>query len=172
MSNLEHYFENFLFYGKDLTGEPNKNALSKEQQEAVETCANYIIFVIFCGREDLIKYARRDQDPGEDLIYRQAAIDSIWDGTNMDIYTSEVKEILENLPSFQPEAKTKWIPVSERLPEESLNSVIGWDAYRERPVFIQYLEGHFCNMGSNESFDIRAWMPNPEPYKAESEEGQ
>lgn len=57
-----------------------------------------------------------------------------------------------------------WISVTERPPEESLNSVIGWDAYRERPVFVQYLDGHFCNMGSNESFDIRAWMPLPEPY--------
>ena len=26
----------------------------------------------------------------------------------------------------------RWIPVEERLPEESLNSVIGWDEYRER----------------------------------------
>lgn len=33
-----------------------------------------------------------------DLIDRQAAIDAIWDGVNMDIYTREVKEILEALP--------------------------------------------------------------------------
>ena len=35
----------------------------------------------------------------DDLISRQAAIDAIWDGINMDIYTREVKEILEELPS-------------------------------------------------------------------------
>lgn len=58
----------------------------------------------------------------------------------------------------------EWIPVSERLPEESLNSVIGWDAYRERCVFVQYIDGHFQIMGNDESFDIVAWQPVPEPY--------
>ena len=33
-----------------------------------------------------------------------------------------------------------WIHCSERLPEESLNSVIGWDAYRDRCVFVQYIQ--------------------------------
>ena len=42
MSNVEHYFENLLFNGKDCKGEPNKNSLSKEVQEAVEECAQYI----------------------------------------------------------------------------------------------------------------------------------
>ena len=68
------------------------------------------------------------------------------------------------------ESQPKWIPTSERLPEESLNSVIGWDAYRERCVFVQYIQGRFQIMGRNESFDIKAWMPLPQPYKAESED--
>lgn len=38
----------------------------------------------------------------DDLISRQAAIDAIWDGINMDIYTREVKEILEELPTAEP----------------------------------------------------------------------
>ena len=44
MSPTEHYFENLLTMGSDIKGEPNKNALSKEVQEAVETCASYIKF--------------------------------------------------------------------------------------------------------------------------------
>ena len=32
----------------------------------------------------------------------------------------------------EEQRKHRWIPVEERLPEESLNSVIGWDEYRER----------------------------------------
>ena len=44
MSPVEHYFENLLTMGSDIKGEPNKNALSKEVQEAVETCATYIKF--------------------------------------------------------------------------------------------------------------------------------
>lgn len=42
MSPIEHYFENLLTMGSDIKGEPNKNALSKEVQEAVEICADYI----------------------------------------------------------------------------------------------------------------------------------
>jgi len=86
-----------------------------------------------------------------------------------DFYTMEeaIKVIIKAL---EQEPKTGWIPVSERLPEESLNSVIGWDTYRERCVFVQYIDGHFQITGSNESFNIVAWMPLPKPYKAESEE--
>ena len=40
MTNVEHYFENLLFHGQDIKGEPNKNSLSKEVQEAVEECAS------------------------------------------------------------------------------------------------------------------------------------
>lgn len=64
----------------------------------------------------------------------------------------------------------EWIPVSERLPEESLNSVIGWDTYRERCVFVQYIDGHFQITGRAESFNIVAWRPLPEPYKKGEEE--
>lgn len=42
MSPIEHYFENLLIRGSDIKGEPNKNALSKEVQEAIEICAYYI----------------------------------------------------------------------------------------------------------------------------------
>lgn len=46
----------------------------------------------------------------DDLISRKAAIDAIWDGVNMDIYTREVKEILEALPSVTPQPKMgHWI---------------------------------------------------------------
>ena len=46
----------------------------------------------------------------DDAISRQAAIDAIWDGINMDIYTREVKECLEALPSVTPQQKTgHWI---------------------------------------------------------------
>ena len=59
----------------------------------------------------------------------------------------------------------RWIPVEERLPEESLNSVIGWDKYRERCCFVQYYAGSW-HLG-DESVRIIAWMPLPEPYQPE-----
>lgn len=57
-----------------------------------------------------------------------------------------------------------WIPVSERLPEESLNSVIGWDTYRNRCCFVQYLGGRFVLGDDIDSVNVTAWMPLPEPY--------
>jgi len=62
---------------------------------------------------------------------------------------------------------SRWIPVTERLPEESYDSVIGWDAYRERCVFVQFYNGHFQISGSNETFDIKYWMPMITPPMTE-----
>ena len=49
MSPIEHYFENLLTMGSDIKGEPNKNALSKEVQEAVEICADYVKYDLLWG---------------------------------------------------------------------------------------------------------------------------
>ena len=75
------------------------------------------------------------------------------------------KKCIEIVKEVSEEYNGGWIPCSERLPEESLNSVIGWDAYRDRCVFAQYIQGKFQNMGKDDSFDIKAWMPLPEPFK-------
>lgn len=64
--------------------------------------------------------------------------------------------------------QTQWIPVS-KPPKESFNSVIGWDAYRQRCVFVQYIDGYFQITGTTESFDIKAWMPLPSPWKGEQD---
>ena len=59
---------------------------------------------------------------------------------------------------------TGWIPVEDRLPEESLNSVIGWDEYRKRCCFVQYYCGRWILGNDVDSVKITAWMPLPEPY--------
>lgn len=60
-----------------------------------------------------------------------------------------------------------WISVEERLPEESLNSVIGWDEYRERCCFVQYYGGRWILGADREPVNIIAWRPLPEPYRPE-----
>lgn len=60
-----------------------------------------------------------------------------------------------------------WIPVEERLPEESLNSVIGWDEYRERCCFVQYYGGRWILGADREPIHIIAWRPLPGPYRPE-----
>lgn len=60
-----------------------------------------------------------------------------------------------------------WIPVEERLPDESLNSVIGWDEYRERCCFVQYYGGRWMLRADREPIKITHWRPLPEPYRPE-----
>lgn len=67
------------------------------------------------------------------------------------------------------EQESGWIPVSERLPEESLNSVIGWDTYRNRCCFVQYLGGRFVLGDDIDSVNVTAWMPLPESYSTDAE---
>lgn len=49
MSEVEHYFENLIHYGKDVSSNENKDFLSKEVQEAVEECALHIRSLLGLG---------------------------------------------------------------------------------------------------------------------------
>ena len=100
----------------------------------------------------------------DDLISRQAAIDVV-----KGIDRSFVKYI-EELPSAQPEQR--WIPCSERLPEEhkgASDSVLVTVARQldgDKFVAMAFtMNGHWSCFEA----EITAWMPLPEPYNAESE---
>ncbi len=77
-------------------------------------------------------------------------------------YISLVGDRLKGLSSVQPKPKTKWIPVSERLPEKD-------DLY-----LVYFCDGEYelvyCSRGKFTYSGIIAWMPLPKPYKAESED--
>lgn len=90
-----------------------------------------------------------------------------WDELVNEEYWQELMEMA--ITALQNQSV--WIPVSERLPEESLNSVIGWDTYRNRCCFVQYLGGRFVLGDDIDSVNVTAWMPLPEPYR-ESEESE
>lgn len=101
----------------------------------------------------------------DDAVSLDSVIDTIeWYRTNPQHFTEDnLIEDIKGLPPVTP--KQRWIPVSERLPEESLNCVLGWDDNRERCVFVQYVNGRFQFLGRDSSFKITAWMPLPAPYK-------
>lgn len=78
----------------------------------------------------------------------------------------EYSRIICQLPSVTQ----KWIPVSERLPEKSDYClccdkdgymIIGW---------IPKWSKEWCFDDDEVDMDVVAWMPLPQPYKAESEE--
>lgn len=62
MTNLEHYFENLLFLGRDVCNDVNKKSLSEKEQNAVEVCYSYILYNIFNGdKEALQKWLKEDK---------------------------------------------------------------------------------------------------------------
>ena len=71
------------------------------------------------------------------------------------------------------EQAPKWIPVSERLPEDG-EEVLCFLGSEEMAVLFrrndwgqdEWVDGGFASG----SYDVVAWMPLPKPYKAESEE--
>lgn len=56
MTNLEHYFENLLFDGKDVNGDCNKKELTAAEQAAVNVCAEYVIYTLFNSREEFLSF--------------------------------------------------------------------------------------------------------------------
>ena len=101
-----------------------------------------------------------------DLISRQDAIDAAnrADYTGLALedvkkVTDEVVKELKQLPSVQPE---RWIPCSERLPEDGLYLVTTSKGQVQVHVF--------SHNGNSEEYWMRcnkAWMPLPEPYKGD-----
>lgn len=69
----------------------------------------------------------------------------------------------------------KWIPVSERLPEENkwvLVTVVQGSVRYVEIMRIDKYKGMFTDNVGYYYDSVIAWMPLPEPYKAESEEGK
>lgn len=85
----------------------------------------------------------------------------------VNVLAAELEELRKKYSTNTNVGSSDWIPVTDRLPEESLYSVLGWDAYRERCCFVQYIGGRFVLGDDTESVDIKAWRPLPEPYGEE-----
>ncbi len=85
----------------------------------------------------------------------------------VNVLAAELEELRKKYSTNTNVGSSGWIPVTDRLPEESLYSAFGWDAYRERCCFVQYIGGRFVLGDDTESVDIKAWRPLPEPYSEE-----
>ena len=91
--------------------------------------------------------------------------DSIAEVVSTRIWNKAIHRAKQIVKEVAEEYNGGWIPCSERLPEESLNSVIGWDEYRQRCCFVQYYGGRWILGNDIDSVKIIAWKPLPEPYK-------
>ena len=107
-----------------------------------------------------------------DLISRQAVIDAlnkldVSDGVGISSIACDVQEsaiiAIQHLPSAKPEQR--WIPVSERMPEES-----GWYIVTTEDETDTHLRWFSTLHGFEweEKDNTIAWMPLPKPYEGES----
>lgn len=72
-----------------------------------------------------------------------------------------VEDLIENAPTIEPDLK--WIPVSERLPENGHYYLWCSDG---GSVQSDYYWNGFDN-GKKYGYNIVAWQPLPEPYRGE-----
>jgi len=115
------------------------------------------------------------QEPCEDVIDRAEAMTEIMmftgnvksDEEDIYIKVSDAVDLLRELPSVTPQ--TRWIPVSEKLPDEKDYCLCcDKDGYITIG-FVSKWSKQWCFDDPEVDIDVIAWMPLPEPYKAESE---
>ena len=110
------------------------------------------------------------------------------------------EQIVEQLPSVNPQPKTGWIPVSEKLPEDIKPVIVTWKNIDPKSYY-QYIVGkHFIGTAHykggkwfwyssvtedllaeygrcdseefDEAIEVIAWMPLPQPYEPQESEGK
>ena len=89
----------------------------------------------------------------------------LWDkkGEDCFVFSDIVTPIMVNEPTADVVEQTRWIPVSERLPEEDGCYLVTTTGTNNDIIDIAYYTDGIWHKASR----IKAWMPLPEPYKAE-----
>ena len=124
-----------------------------------------------------------------DLISRQAAIDAMGQAKEQyfdrRVIIGKMQDVVNNLPSAQPEQR--WIPCSERLPEEKDAGILKKLGTSKRSEYVlatvevkgERMTVTVCTYDGEWDWNMKyafpdykiiAWMPFPEPYREERTE--
>ncbi len=132
-----------------------KEQLIRHLKYSQEIGADYLI-----TDEDAVEIIKALEQPSyEDCISREDAI-RIAEQGQIQGYEWQFKKLC-NLPSVTPQ-QTRWIPVSERLPEE-VQKVLVIDKFETVTTAIYFEKSQYWRDM------VVAWMPLPQPCKSESE---
>lgn len=167
----------------------------KEKQKAIDALkiSAPVMAVTQEGFEDYIQTLNKimdwlEQEPTTknnlvvDLISRAEVLKLMkdnWHTHNGDWAMQESMDDIRALPSVTPQ-EPRWISVSERLPEETGwylvtfnvyggGYAVGEMSYRKPENY--WTRDNICKKVLDND-DVIAWMPLPEPYKAESEDNK
>ena len=108
-----------------------------------------------------------------DLVSRQEAIDALCSDCQgrcipCESYPCSEVEAINALPSAQPEPQ--WIPVSEWLPEPRVDVWVNSDIGQIQGYYEEHIGIWYASFGQGRDYlelIVTAWMPLPEPYRAE-----
>lgn len=159
-----------------------EDAIKEINKVFVPAYANYIVTALTEGATVSDKEPTTKNDLGIDdeerelaLMYLEQIKDDYIEGVGYERYPLPEYYAIETamkslaLPSVIPQEQ-KWIPVTERLPEEGQFIIVSYpydasDCSRKRVMTAWYHKeyGFTCGIAD-------AWMPLPQPYKEESEE--
>lgn len=111
------------------------------------------------------------QEPCDDAVSREAVLKIIdgWYEQNKDAENIEDLIVLITYMDSVTQKSGKWIDIDEQKPDVGISVLVCDD---EEDIYLTHItsDGVFFDEWGNKIKGIVAWMPLPEPYKAESEE--